>query len=131
MKSIRLVLTILLGSILLLSCAQKPQLYGTLEGHVSIGSLTPVQREGEPTPTPNPEVYAIRAVVVYEADGKTVFMRIKIDSSGAYQAELPVGTYVVDINRIGIDRAAGFPKQIEITANAVTSVDIDIDTGIR
>jgi hypothetical protein len=70
-------------------------------------------------------------VVIYKKDGKTEFARLKIDASGFYQAELPVGIYVVDINRIGIDTAAGLPKEIEITHQGVTRLDIDIDTGIR
>jgi hypothetical protein len=104
---------------------------GTLEGQVSIGPLVPVVKEGEEAPTPAPEVYAEREIVVFEENGKTEVTRLKLDSTGNYQAELPVGIYVVDINRIGIDTADGFPKKITITADAVIRVDVDIDTGIR
>ena len=45
--------------------------------------------------------------------------------------ELPVGTYVVDINRLGIDSAEGLPMQIEIIADQVMRLDVDIDTGIE
>jgi hypothetical protein len=131
MKIIRAGLVIIVGSVLLLGCAQKPRNVGTLEGHVTIGPLTPVVRVGEPTPTPNPDVYAARKIIVYKADGKTVFTEVNIDSQGNYKEELPVGTYVVDINHTGIDRAAGFPMQIKIAADAVTTIDINIDTGIR
>jgi len=48
-----------------------------------------------------------------------------------YRAELPVCSYVLDINYIVIDTAAGLPKEIEITNQGVTRLDIDIDTGIR
>jgi hypothetical protein len=113
------------------ACAPHPQEFGTLEGHVSIGPLAPVVTEGEPEPTPAPEVYAAREVVVFGADGKTEVARLKIDASGNYRAELPVGTYVVDINHTGIDTAKDLPKEISITSQGVTRLDIGIDTGIR
>jgi hypothetical protein len=50
---------------------------------------------------------------------------------GNYQGELPVGTYVIDINRLGIDHAEGLPKEIEIASGVIIRIDIDIDTGIR
>jgi len=40
----------------LVSCSRGAQVYGVLEGHVTIGPLVPVVRVGEPEPTPNPEV---------------------------------------------------------------------------
>lgn len=104
---------------------------GTLEGHVTIGPLVPVVREGEPEPTPSPEVYAARKIVIYTPGGKTEIARVSIDSYGNYQVALQVGRYVVDINRIGIDRAADLPKTVEIFEGQVTRLDIDIDTGIR
>lgn len=112
-------------------CVSGPQGSGILEGHVTIGPLVPVLREGEIEPTPAPEVYAAREIVVFEEDGRTEFARLKIDPSGNYRAELPVGTYVVDINRIGIDTAKDLPKEIMIESGIVTKLDIDIDTGIR
>ncbi len=113
------------------ACASSSPETGTLEGHVTIGPLVPVVREGEAEPTPAPEVYAAREVVVFEEDGRTEFARVKIDATGNYRVELPAGTYVVDINHLGIDTAAGLPQEIEITGQAVTRLDIDIDTGIR
>jgi hypothetical protein len=120
-----------IGALSLYACTQSPQEFGILEGHVTIGPLLPVLREGEEEPTPAPEVFAAREIVVFEKDGETEFTRLKIDAKGNYRAELPVGAYVVDINRIGIDSAAGLPKQVNITHQGVTRLDIDIDTGIR
>jgi hypothetical protein len=132
MKRYLVYLTVLtLGASSLCACAQSPQEFGVLEGHVTIGPLVPVVREGEAEPTPAPEVYAAREIVVYEEDGKTELARLKIDLNGNYRTELPVGTYVVDINRIGMDTAAGLPKEIVIISQGVTRLDIDIDTGIR
>lgn len=113
------------------SCNQGPQEFGILEGKVTIGPLVPVLREGEVPPTPAPEVYSAREIVVYKKDGVTEFARLQIDSNGTYHGELPVGTYVIDINRIGIDSAANLPIEIKITTISKTTLDIDIDTGIR
>ncbi len=113
------------------ACTPGTQAFGFIEGHVTIGPLVPVIREGEAEPTPNPEVYAAREVVVFKKDGKTEFSRITIDANGKYRGKLPVGTYVVDINHAGIDTASSLPVEIEITDQGVVRLDIDIDTGIR
>ena len=132
MKRYFLYLSVLtLGVSALFSCTQSPQELGVIEGHVTIGPLQPVVREGDVEPTPGPEVYAARDVVVFKEDGRTEFARLKIDASGNYRAELPVGTYVVDINHNGMDMAANLPKEVIITSQKVTSLDIEIDTGIR
>jgi len=115
----------------IISCAPGPQETGTLEGHVTIGPLVPVVREGEPEPTPAPEVYASRQIVIYAQDGRTEITRVQIDAKGNYRVTLPVGTYVVDINRIGIDRGIDLPKTVEIVSGQVTRLDVEIDTGIR
>ena len=128
--SLRNILVILL-LIVLSACTLGPKEFGTLEGQVTIGPLVPVVREGEAEPTPAPEVYAAREIVIYKGNGKTEVTRLEIDASGWYRGVLPVGTYVVDINHLGIDSAASLPLEITITAGGVVRLDIDIDTGIR
>lgn len=125
----RLVLVVL--ALLAASCTPVPPEPGTLEGHVTIGPLVPVVREGEPEPTPAPEVYASRQIVIYGKDGRGEITRVQIDAKGNYRVELPAGTYVVDINRIGIDRGIDLPTKVEILGSATTRLDIEIDTGIR
>ena len=128
--SLRNILVILL-LIVLSACTLGPKEFGTLEGQVTIGPLVPVVREGEAEPTPAPEVYAAREIVIYKGNGKTEVTRLEIDASGWYRGVLPAGTYVVDINHLGIDSAASLPLEITITAGGVVRLDIDIDTGIR
>ncbi len=123
-------IVILLLVVLAVACAPAGP-PGILTGQVAIGPLVPVLREGELPPTPAPEVYAARQIVVYTADGDKEVGRAEINSQGVYQIELPLGTYLVDINRIGIDSADGLPATIEIIAEQITVLDIDIDTGIR
>ncbi len=91
----------------------------------------PVVQEGEKEPTPAPEVYSSRTIVVFQKKGSTEYIQIQIGPEGKYRAQLPVGIYTVDINHLGIDTAQGLPKQVEIKANTVTVLDIEIDTGIR
>ncbi len=114
-----------------MACSAALKETGVLEGHVTIGPLEPVAQEGVPEPTPAPEVFALRKIVVLrERDGKEV-AELEIDREGYYWGELPAGTYVVDINHLGIDFAKGLPKTVEIKPDQVTRLDVDIDTGIR
>ena len=117
--------------LLVTSCVPLPEEAGMLEGHVTIGPLVPVVQEGVPEPTPGPEVYASRQIVLYASDGQTEVARVQIDGKGNYRVELPVGTYVVDINHAGIDMAKELPQTVEIGSGQVTRLDVDIDTGIR
>ncbi len=124
-------LLLLCLTFLFVACTAVPQETGILEGHVTIGPLVPVVREGEPEPTPAPEVYASRQIVVCGQDGVTEVATVQINGQGNYRVELPVGKYVVDINHVGIDMAKDLPHTVEIVAGQTTRLDVDIDTGIR
>ncbi len=113
------------------ACAIDRRESGTLEGHVAIGPLTPVQRAGVAEPTPSPEMYAQYEILIYAEDGRTEVARAGIDSGGDYRATLGVGTYVVNINRQGISHGIDLPKTVTIADRQVTRLDIQIDTGIR
>ncbi len=63
--------------------------------------------------------------------GRSEITRVQIDGKGTYRVTLSVGTYVVDINRIGIDRGVDFPKRVEIASGRTTRLDVELDTGIR
>lgn len=126
-----LVICFVLASCILSACIRTPQDVGTIKGHVSVGPLTPVTRLGEPEPTVNPEFYQGREIIIYKPDGKTEIRHLQIDRSGDYQANLPVGRYVVNIERKGIETAKDLPKDVLISKDAITQLDIDIDTGIR
>jgi len=115
----------------LAACTSLSSKKGILTGHVDIGPLTPVEQVGVPTPTPAPEVYAARQIVIYAADGKTEITKVAINSKGEYQVTLVAGTYWIDINHSGMDRGIDLPKKIEILTGQITALDISIDTGIR
>lgn len=103
---------------------------GALQGHVNIGPLQPVVRIDEPTPVVPPEAYAARQIVIYAADGQTEIARVQIGPDGNYKVALPPGPYVVDLTRSGIDRS-NLPVKIQIAAGQTTTLDVEIDTGIR
>lgn len=117
--------------VLLFACQVAPAPEGILKGHVLIGPIQPAIREGVPEPTPNPEMYAARKIVIFDQKGRKEIARVSINAAGDYEIALPAGTYLVDINHSGIDFAKGLPAKVEIRANEVALLDIAIDTGIR
>ena len=126
----------LAGSLAITSCQQPggPE-SALLQGAVTIGPLTPVQRVGE-CPTAAPGVFAARKIEIYDASGKTLVREVtitQIDSTanGYYTVLLAPGTYTVDFNHTGIDRAGNLPQKITLAANQTVTIDVNIDTGIR
>jgi hypothetical protein len=122
---------IILGALLLGACISLPRETGVLSGNVTIGPLQPVMREGVPEPTPAPEVFAARKILVLSQNGRREIARVSISAVGTYQVILPVGRYLVDVAGSGIDRGIDLPTEIEIFKDQITYLDIDIDTGIR
>lgn len=110
-----------------------PQLVqpGILQGHVSIGPLTPVERVGVPTPTVSADIYAAQQIMIYQPDGKTVVSRITPDAKGDYSVTLAPGQYVVNMVRQGIQRARDLPATVTVESGKTARLDISIDTGIR
>jgi hypothetical protein len=125
-------LFVILGIIFAAGCSSSAQASGTLAGHVDIGPLQPVERVGEPEPTPSPAVYAAWQIVVLSEDGKREIARAIIDSGGDYQVLLSVGTYKVTAKPT---RGGGLGGQqihiVEILKGSTTHLDVEIDTGIR
>jgi hypothetical protein len=117
--------------ILLAACATISRESGVLEGHVTIGPVSPVTRSGQPEATLSPEAYAAWPIIIYQPDGRTEVSRTTAGADGNYRIELPAGKYVVDTVHPGVGGAKSLPKAIEITAGETTRLDIDFDTGIR
>jgi hypothetical protein len=102
----------------------------TLQGQVTIGPICPVERPDQPC-LPTPEAYAARKVLVRSADGTNLVATVSLNETGYYQVDLDPGTYVVDINRAGIDRSPDVPRTLTLAPGETVTLDIDIDTGIR
>lgn len=78
----------------------------------------------------SPEVYDARKIIVSDNAGIIIAV-VDIDGQGFYRILLDPGFYMVDINKIGIDRSDDVPKDIEIRAGEGITLDINIDTGVR
>jgi len=132
---ILLIACILAGSLLVISCQPGGPETVLLQGAVTIGPISPVERPGENPPV-SPEVFAARNLIIYDESGKNLvrevyFTQIGQGATGYYTAQIAPGTYVVDINHLGMDRADNLPVKITVTADETVTIDVDIDTGIR
>ena len=108
----------------------QPSVHGRLAGVVTIGPNCPVQSETNPCPTP-PSAYTLRKVLVFDEQRAHLLHTVDIDTQGLYVIDLAPAKYLVDLQRVGIDRSADVPKLVEIHANTVTTLNIAIDTGLR
>lgn len=124
--AIFLVLTLLLGA-----CTNKPAATGILEGKVTVGPLTPVERAGVTPPAPPAEVFTSRGIEILQDGHSDIYKTIHFNADGTYNVSLPEGSYTVRLLSSGIDRAAELPATVKITAGEVTELNINIDTGIR
>ncbi len=107
------------------------QAAGILKGHVTIGPIEPVVQPGDDFEDIPPEVYDARKIMVYDASGEELIEQIDIGHDGNYSVELASGTYLIDINNLGIDYSDQVPVDVEILTGETVQLDIDIDTGIR
>ena len=104
---------------------------GILQGTISVGPLTPVERVGVPSPTPPPEVFTTRGIEIYPEGSTKLMASLHFTAQGTYRIELPAGRYTVQLPKSGIERAQGLPAEVEIKSGETVTLDISIDTGIR
>jgi hypothetical protein len=126
--------TLLISALIACSSPTAPSdqqsVHGRLAGVVTIGPNCPVQSETNPCPTP-PSAYTLRKVLVFDEQHSHLLHTVDIDTQGLYVIDLAPAKYLVDIQGVGIDRSADVPKLVEIHANTVTTLNINIDTGLR
>ncbi len=101
---------------------------GYIVGQVTIGPFCPVEQAGRPCTMPS-EAYSTRNVIVYESNGTTIREKVALDNEGTFKITLGPGTYWVQIEPAGI--GPGEKKQVTVTSFETTTVNFDIDTGIR
>jgi hypothetical protein len=126
---------VLAGSLLAISCQPGGPETVLLQGAVTIGPISPVEGPGDNPPVP-PEVFASRHLIIYDESGQKLvrevyFTQIGNGATGYYTAQIAPGTYVVDINHLGMDTADGLPVKITASADETVTIDVNIDTGIR
>ena len=130
-----LVICILMGSLYTVSCQPGGPETVLLQGAVTIGPISPVEQPGVSEPVP-PEVFSSRYLIIYDESGKNLvrevyFTQIEQSAMGYYTAQIAPGTYVIDINRLGVDTADNLPVTITVIADETVTINVDIDTGIR
>jgi hypothetical protein len=104
---------------------------GTISGKVTIGPLCPV----EPCPDPIPDIYTSRQLIlqplVLQPDSGNP-MYIQLNPDGSFQATVNAGIYTVNLtNCTFLGCKYILPKIVAVRPNETTTVNIDIDTGIR
>jgi hypothetical protein len=126
---------VLVAVILCASCQPGGDESVLLQGAVTIGPIWPVEQPGESRPV-SPEVFSSRYLIIYDETGEKLvrevyFTQIGQTAVGYYTAQIAPGTYVIDINRLGVDSADGLPVTIDVAVDETVTIDVDIDTGIR
>ena len=101
---------------------------GTVQGKVTISPICPVERLDEPCITP-PETYTLRTVVVYGPAEFTKIRETALSGDGTYSLSLAPGNYWLQIEPAGI--GPGEKKPVTIKINSTSTIDFDIDSGIR
>lgn len=98
---------------------------GTLSGTVRIGPLCPV----EPCSSGiNP--YVSRKLLLSQIGGSLT--QVPLSEDGSFKMSLPAGTYRAELSDCDfLGCAAALPVEVDVVAGEFTSIDIDIDTGIR
>ncbi|MBF8266268.1 MAG: hypothetical protein HW384_2132 [Dehalococcoidia bacterium] len=106
--------------------APPDKLSGVLNGSVTIGPLCPV----EPCSNPIGEVYSSRVLLLKQ--GNREITRLPLQPDGNFNATVPAGVYSIELSEctfMGCSRA--LPIKTVVEPEKTTTVQIDIDTGIR
>lgn len=122
---------------------------GFLEGKVTIGPICPVARNPpDPDCLPTEETYKSWPIEIWTSDKIRKVAQIEPILDGTYKIELSVGIYIVDLEEQQSSKVAevggsvlwgqshdpvsnNFPATIYINSGLTTTLNIDIDTGIR
>lgn len=127
---------ILISFLFLTGCSElnQPGESGVLKGKISIGPICPVETVPPlPQCQPTAETYKAWQTSVWNQKKNRIIADIEPELDGTFQLKLYAGKYIVDFknsqtNRIG---ANNLPVEISISSADTTTVNIDIDTGIR
>lgn len=104
--------------------------HGRLSGVVTIGPNCPGPETSNPCTT-QPSAYSLRKILIYNETKSSLLFTVDIDSQGLYVIDLVPGKYTVDLKPNGADKTSDLPKVVDITANGITQLNVNIDTGIR
>jgi hypothetical protein len=105
--------------------------HGRLSGVVTIGPNCPGPQQDSNPCTTQPSAYGLRKILIYNETKSSLLFTVDIDSQGLYVIDLVPAKYTVDLKPSGIDKTSDLPKVVDITANSITQLNVNIDTGIR
>lgn len=114
--------------VLKVAVKQQAATTGGVMGTVTIGPICPVERIDQPCVVP-PEVYTSRSVIVYGPTEDAQISQTKLTAEGTFKLSLAPGTYWLQIDPAGI--GPGEKKLVTVIADKISTVNFDIDTGIR
>lgn len=127
--------TLLLTGLILISGCDKRTIFdaGYLEGSVSIGPICPVETDPpDPGCLPSEETYKAYPLSVWTSGGKIKIAQIRPVLDGTFSLMLPAGNYIVILEKKqGGIGSSNLPAEVSISAQEITVLNIDIDTGIR
>jgi hypothetical protein len=106
---------------------------GYLEGVITIGPICPVEKDPpDPGCLPTAETYKAYPVSVYTLNGQRKIAQLNPALDGSYNLKLHPGTYLVVLDKQYYGPGgSNLPVEITIIQQDTTTLDIDIDTGIR
>jgi hypothetical protein len=106
---------------------------GFLEGRINIGPICPVEKDPpDPGCLPTAETYKAYPVSVWTSNGGRKITQINPELDGSYITDLEPGNYLIilETGRSNIG-SSNLPVEVTIRSDDVTTLNIDIDTGIR
>jgi hypothetical protein len=136
MKTNKIWVLLSLWSLILIACGSEvvtPDT-GALEIKITVGPLCPVEPCNK-TKDELKQIYETYSVVLSNEQTKNVVSTQKVSSVETYgevkMENLPVGEYELTIKPSNLFTSQNFPQKVGIEKDKTTSLQIDIDTGIR
>lgn len=136
MKTYKVIGFIGLLTLFLMACASEvvsPDT-GSLEVKVTIGPLCPVEPCNK-TAAELKTIYEAYSFIITNSTSKAVVLEQKLTYNGTNglmkSTNVAIGEYELTISPESFFTKKSFPKTIKIEKDKVTSLEIDIDTGLR
>ena len=107
------------------------QTSGSVKGHLTIVSMATVQPADGNLATVTVETYREYPLVVLSEDGKQTVAVVTADAHGNFQAALPAGSYVLDVQSRKQKHVRAIPVPFKVVAGQTATVNLEMDTGVR
>jgi hypothetical protein len=104
---------------------------GYLKGHLKIISSKEVELADQTQSQASELNYADFPLIILSKDRKKEIARITADEKGDYQAALPAGDYILDVQGRVRGHLRAKPEPFTVISNQTVRVDMTIDTGVR